>query len=107
MIGTTCCVFYNYHQTLDAPGGRTWGRDVRRAVERLGETPQGIVLLHHGIGAFQGWDVWSALCGMADRRFEYFKGERVRVHVADPDAPHHARAWPIGRSWTRSTRCPL
>ena len=51
-------VFYNYHQTLDAPGGRTWGRDVRRAVERLGETPQGIVLLHHGIGAFQGWDAW-------------------------------------------------
>ena len=77
-------VFYNYHQTLDAPGGRTWGRDVRRAVERLGETPQGIVLLHHGIGAFQGWDAWDALCGMSDRRFEYFKGEQVRVHVADP-----------------------
>jgi uncharacterized protein len=80
-------VFYNYHQTLDAPGGRTWGRDVRRAVERLGETPQGIVLLHHGIGAFQGWDAWDALCGMSDRRFEYFKGEQVRVHVADPTHP--------------------
>ena len=33
---------------------------------------------------FQGWDAWDALCGLADRRFEYFKGEQVRVHVADP-----------------------
>ena len=24
---------------------------------------------------------------MSDRRFEYFKGERVRVHVADPAHP--------------------
>ena len=80
-------VFYNYHQTLDAPGGRTWGRDVRRAVERLGESPQGLVLLHHGIGAFQAWDVWSELVGMPDRRFEYFKDERVYVQVADPLHP--------------------
>jgi trehalose utilization protein len=80
-------VFYNYHQALDAPGGRTWGRDVRRAVERLGETLQGLVFLHHGIGAFQEWDVWSELVGMPDRRFEYFKGEQVRVHVADPAHP--------------------
>ena len=80
-------VFYNYHQSLDAPGGRTWGRYVRRAVERLGETPQGIVLLHHGIGVFQEWEVWSELVGMTDRRFEYFKGERVRFHVADPAHP--------------------
>jgi hypothetical protein len=56
-------------------------------VERLGEAPQGIVLLHHGLGAFQEWEVWSELVGMTDRRFEYFKGERVRVHVADPAHP--------------------
>jgi len=80
-------VFYNYHQALDAPGGRTWGRDIRGAVERLGQTTQGIVFLHHGIGAFQGWAVWSDLCGLADRRFEYFKEQRVRVHVADPSHP--------------------
>jgi uncharacterized protein len=80
-------VFYNYHQVLDAPGGRTWGRAVRQAVERLGKTPQGIVLLHHGIGAFQGWEVWSELCGLADRRFEYVKEQQVRVHVADPTHP--------------------
>jgi uncharacterized protein len=80
-------LFYNYHQTLDAPGGHTWGRDARRTVERLGETPQGIIILHHGIGAFQGWDVWSELCGLPDRTFEYFKEQRVRVHVADPWHP--------------------
>jgi trehalose utilization protein len=80
-------VFYNYHQALDAPGGRTWGRDVRRAVERLGETSQGIVFLHHGIGAFQAWDVWSELVGMTDRHFEYVKEQQVRVHVVDPAHP--------------------
>ena len=52
-------VFYNDHQTLDAPGVRTWGRDVRQVMERLGETPHGIVLLQHGIGAFQAWAIWS------------------------------------------------
>ena len=42
---------------------------------------------------------------MSDRRFEYFKGEQVHVHVTEPAHPITA-GWPIGRSWIRSMRYP-
>lgn len=80
-------LFYNYHQDIAALDGARWGCQVRSAVEGLGQTGQGIVILHHGLVAFQGWDAWSALVGVADRRFENFKGQRVPVHVAEPAHP--------------------
>jgi len=80
-------VFYNMHR--DTPGSEEswWARDVRGALGRLGETDQGIVLLHHALLAFPGWPKWSDIVGIEHRSFKYFIDELVHVHVADAGHP--------------------
>ena len=73
-------VFYNFHRP--APDETT-----AAALEALGETSQGIVVLHHGILAFPEWPRWSQICGIDDRTFGYHMDQRVPVHVADPTHP--------------------
>jgi hypothetical protein len=74
-------LFYNFHQT--SPEGRT-----KAALERLGTTRQGIVVLHHALLAFPQWSFWSDLCDLRDRAtFSYYHGETLDLRVVDPDHP--------------------
>mgnify|MGYP003752763559 CR=1 FL=1 len=74
-------VFYNMHP--GAPEGR-----VRAALERLGQTDQGIVVLHHGLLAFPEWPVWDELVGITGRgEFDYFHDEVIPLEIADAGHP--------------------
>ena len=73
-------LFYNMHP--EPPDDAS-----RAALEKLGSTDQGVFLLHHGMLAFRGWQHWSNLVGIEDRRFTYHPGEKVPVNIADPDHP--------------------
>ena len=73
-------VFYNFHRP--APDERT-----AAALDSLGESSQGIVVLHHALLAFPEWPRWSEICGIDDRTFGYHMNQRVPVQVADPDHP--------------------
>ena len=73
-------VFYNLHR--EPPN-----EDVKKCLEALGETSQGIFCLHHGLLNFRDWDLWTDITGLADRRFTYHPQERVRVQIADPNHP--------------------
>ncbi len=53
------------------------------ALSELGETEQGIVVLHHALLAYPEWPLWSEIVGIADRRFGYFIGETVHSEIAD------------------------
>ncbi|MGC9468627.1 MAG: ThuA domain-containing protein [Anaerolineae bacterium] len=75
-------VFYNHHQETPASGSAT-----RATLERLGETDQGIVVLHHALLAFRDWSVWDEVVGIEDRGFSYDHDQQLTVHVADPDHP--------------------
>lgn len=57
-------VFYTMeHRTPDHE--RPWYEgDVCEAMEHLGESGQGIVVLHHSLLAFENWPVWKELCGL-------------------------------------------
>jgi type 1 glutamine amidotransferase len=70
-------VFFNMH--TQTPDART-----ASALESLGETRQGIVVLHHAILAFPEWQFWSEVCGMEDRDFGVHANQDIRVHVEDP-----------------------
>jgi len=59
----------------------------RTALEHLGATDQGIVVLHHGLLAYPEWPVWNAVVGMEDRSFVHWHDETIRVEVVDPDHP--------------------
>jgi uncharacterized protein len=80
-------VFYNFHQ--DTPGGEQawWERNTRSALEQLGETRQGILVLHHALLAYKQWPLWSDLCGLYSRASGFHAGQSLRVRVAEPAHP--------------------
>lgn len=59
----------------------------RAALEHLGETGQGILVLHHAILGSADWPLWSALVGIGDRSFGYHDDQSVRVETADSAHP--------------------
>ena len=73
-------VFYNFHRPYPTEA---------QAAAILGLTArgQGIVILHHAILAFPEWDVYSEMCGIADRGFGYHPRQTLEVHVADTTHP--------------------
>lgn len=82
-------VFYHFHQ--ETPGAADddvwWTRGMRTALERLGETSQGIVILHHAMLAFRDWPLWSELVGIKTRGRGFYHDQQITVRVADPDHP--------------------
>ncbi len=71
--------------TNDLPGFR--GKPLR-ALERLGQTDQGIVIMHHGLLAYPQWPQWNQLVGIADRSLHgYAHDEVLHIHVVEPDSP--------------------
>ncbi len=79
-------VFYNFHQGVPGTPDQEpwWGRGTQAALERLGQTEQGIVVLHHALMAFREWPFWSDLVGIEERGLGYHHDQRITVHVEDP-----------------------
>jgi len=53
-------------------------------LEEIGRTGQGIVLLHHALLSFQGWQPYTEVCGVSDRggdRFRYSQHETVHTKI--------------------------
>lgn len=57
------------------------------ALSELGETEQGIVVLHHALLAYREWPVWEEIVGIHDRSFGYFFGETVDTQIIDAGHP--------------------
>jgi hypothetical protein len=79
-------LFYNFHRAT--PGEEQEGRKRWAALEELGQTKQGILVLHHALLAFPEWSTWSNICGIGQRgEFGYYDDQTVRVRVADDGHP--------------------
>ena len=75
-------VFLFYNMPRGLPEERT-----RPVLEKLGQSGQGIFLLHHAILAYEQWPFWSELVGISDRSFGYDHEQELYVHIADPTHP--------------------
>jgi len=57
----------------------------------IGESKQGIVLIHHALLNFQNWDLYTQICGLKERGanvgFKYTQNETVKEHILNPDHP--------------------
>ena len=62
-------------------------RPFKRAMGQLGETEQGILVLHHAIVAHIEWPLWNEVTGIPDRTITPHFSETVPVDVADPEHP--------------------
>ncbi len=61
------------------------GQDV---LGSLGETQQGVMVLHHGLLAFRQWPFWEQLCGFSQRNavpFAYEHDVNLHLEIATPD----------------------
>jgi hypothetical protein len=58
------------------------------ALERLTQTGQGIVVLHHALLAYPKWSLWNHLVGITDRHLSSYKhDEQIPLKVVDKDHP--------------------
>jgi hypothetical protein len=64
-----------------------WAGKPQTAMERLGTTRQGIVVLHHALLAYPQWPVWAGIVGIEDRDFDYYHDEQVNVYTTPGDHP--------------------
>ena len=79
-----------YFMPVNAPldEGREWFQGKpREALERIGRTRQGVVLLHHSLVAHRDWPFWSQISGVKWGEFDYHIGENVPVEIASPNHP--------------------
>lgn len=67
------------------------------ALDHLGATGQGILVLHHALLAYPNWEKWDDIVGVKNRTvFDYKIGEKVSIDVANPD---HSIAEGLPKSW--------
>ncbi len=78
-------LFYNMNIEMPAEDG--FKEAVEKSVQHLGDTEQGIVLLHHSILSIPENSKWSELVGIDDREFGYHPNQRFTVKVANSDHP--------------------
>ncbi|MEJ2212115.1 MAG: ThuA domain-containing protein [Anaerolineae bacterium] len=60
----------------------------KSAIEHLGETGRGIVVLHHALLAYPQWSTWDEIVGIAGRRLSsYQHDEKLGIKVVDRSHP--------------------
>ena len=59
----------------------------KSALEHLGETQQGIFVLHHALLAYPQWAVWNEIVVTEDRDFAAHVGKSLHVEIADTTHP--------------------
>jgi type 1 glutamine amidotransferase len=89
-------LFYTMLMEGPADDGGPWyaGRP-KTALEHLGETEQGIVVLHHAILAYPQWPVWNEMVGIQKRSFDHYPEQTLHVDIANAVHPITAglNAW--------------
>ncbi|MDE0230025.1 MAG: ThuA domain-containing protein [Spirochaetaceae bacterium] len=75
-----------------------FARKPRAAIEHLGDTQQGIVVLHHALLTYPDWSLLSQLVGIEDRSFAAHFDQHLRIDVADTRHPitEGIASWEMG-----------
>ncbi len=78
-----------YTMLMDGPSddGPWYAGRPQSALAHLGETEQGIILLHHAILAYPQWPVWNEIAGIEDRSFRHHPEQKLRIEIASPEHP--------------------
>ncbi|HDZ20417.1 hypothetical protein LCGC14_0161770 [marine sediment metagenome] len=82
-----------YHMLMETPSD-----GVAAALEHLGETSQGLFVLHHAILAYPQWQLWTDITRLVDRSFGFHPEQQLHIEIADADHPVTAAtaAWDMG-----------
>lgn len=81
-------IFYTMFTEGPSDEGPWYAGRQREALAALGETRQGIFLLHHAILGWPDWDVWREIAGIDAGTFTaYDHAQTMPIHVADAEHP--------------------
>lgn len=80
-------LFFNFHQETPGADGGPRDRETLAALEQLGESEQGIFVLHHGILAYPGWGLWADLVGIRDRSFGVHMDHKLKIQISNARHP--------------------
>jgi uncharacterized protein len=80
--------FTMIHKTPDADENYTH-QAIKTAIEELGETNQGIVVLHHAILNWPDWKTWTDIAGLnfSMEPFEYYHDEMISSIITNSNHP--------------------
>lgn len=80
-------VFYTMRQDTPVDDGPWYEGKALEALSELGETKQGIFMLHHSILAYQQWPFWANICGVSPESYKDYYLD-VPMHYCISDAQH-------------------
>jgi len=81
-------VFYNMQLATPGEDRCELGIQTREALEEVIGSQKGIVLLHHALGAYPNWELWSDLCGIRERSgIPGYTDQTVPIRIAGPRHP--------------------
>lgn len=101
-------LFYNAGINTAESMDETWGTGTSAAVEQIGQTKQGVVMLHHAIRSYMAWPKWSRLLGIPHEQrdgseFTVQFGQTMRITVTNPTHPigRDLEPWEVvNEAWT-------
>ncbi len=80
--------FYNFHNDTPDPETEAWYEaGFTQAMLELGETKQGLVILHHANVAWIDWPMWDDITGIENRAFTFHHDNFMSMKIIDKDHP--------------------
>jgi len=79
--GYNAVVFFNFN-VIPIPEGKE-----KEAIERLGSTEQGIVVLHHALWSYPQWPAWTDLIGIANGGLGAQVGQQLHLEISNVRHP--------------------
>lgn len=81
-------VFYTMWLNTPVNDGPWYEGAALDALSALGETKQGLVILHHSVLAFEKWPIWKELTGLDPKKYrDYHLDVPMSYHVTAPEHP--------------------
>ena len=81
-------VFYNMQLNNPPDEGNDLEKAEKEVLSVLGDSGQGILILHHSILAFPNWEVWRDLVGIQNRKIRDFDhNQNLKIEVLDSGHP--------------------
>ncbi|MDE2638780.1 MAG: ThuA domain-containing protein [Chloroflexota bacterium] len=80
-------LFFNFHQERPGSSGSPADEATKAALDTLGDSEQGIFILHHALLAYPDWPPWARLVGIQASSWHVHMDINLHIQVANPKHP--------------------
>ncbi|MDE2777500.1 MAG: ThuA domain-containing protein [Chloroflexota bacterium] len=80
-------LFFNFHQETPGSSGSPADEASKAALDTLGDSEQGIFILHHALLAYPDWPPWARLVGLQAPSWRVHMDINLSIQVANRNHP--------------------